>query len=144
MKKLLLGACLCVSASIMAETVSREIVIQQIYQVEQAFNQMLAEKSLTEAFDYYAAEEATLVRGTKVITGKSNIKAYHQTSTMSDVKLTWKPDFVDLSDDYSMAYTFGQYQYSGIDKEGKGVSSTGVFHTVWKRQANGSWKYVYD
>ena len=144
MKKLLLVACLITGMNIMAETISKDQMIQQIYQVEQAFNVMLAEKGQAEAFAFFAADEASLVRGENVITGKLNIKTYYEASTMTDIRLSWKPDFVDLSDDFSMAYSYGKYQYSGINKDGKAISATGIFHTVWKRQADGSWKYVYD
>jgi len=39
---------------------------------------------------------------------------------------------------------YGKYSYSIIDSTGTEISSNGIFHTVWKKQPDGSWKYVWD
>lgn len=36
------------------------------------------------------------------------------------------------------------YTYSVTDSTGETKSSSGIFHTVWKRQADGTWKFVWD
>ena len=43
-----------------------------------------------------------------------------------------------------MAYTYGEYEFTSLDTLGKSKVSKGIFHTVWKRQGDGTWKYVYD
>jgi ketosteroid isomerase-like protein len=43
-----------------------------------------------------------------------------------------------------MAYTYGSYIFTTIDASGNKQESRGKFHTVWKKQADGSWKFVYD
>ncbi|MFC2138829.1 YybH family protein, partial [Bacteroidota bacterium] len=60
------------------------------------------------------------------------------------VKLEWKPDYIDVSTSGDLGYTFGKFTFSAKDTTGKLIESEGIFHTVWKRQEDGSWKYVWD
>jgi len=43
-----------------------------------------------------------------------------------------------------MGYTYGKYIWSSTDPAGKPITFNGIFHTVWKKQPDGSWKYVWD
>ena len=58
--------------------------------------------------------------------------------------LVWKPDYVDVSESGDLAYTYGKYTFTSRDSTGRKVVSKGIFHTVWKRQEDGSWKFVWD
>lgn len=125
------------------KTLTREEVIQQIYDVEQAFNDMLAAEGRAAAFSYFADENGSINRNKTMITGKAAIRAFYEKSTSTST-LVWKPDFVDVSDDFTMAYTWGPYKSAGSRENGEAFENTGLFHTIWKRQADGSWRYVYD
>jgi hypothetical protein len=43
-----------------------------------------------------------------------------------------------------MAYTYGKYVWTVRNGEDTVISKQGVFHTVRKKQKDGSWKYVWD
>jgi ketosteroid isomerase-like protein len=43
-----------------------------------------------------------------------------------------------------MAYTYGKYIWKIKETDSTFVEYKGVFHTVWKRQKDNSWKYVWD
>ena len=88
---------------------------------------------------------AVILRGEeKLIQGKKAIFEYYSSDKFNDVDLSWTPNFIDVSDDGTMAYTYGKY----IWKQKMGVDTfqtiEGIFHTVWKKQKDGSWKYVWD
>lgn len=118
--------------------------IQEIYDVEQAFNELLAKEGRAAAFAHFAAEGGAINRGGKMIIGKAAIEAFYAASTTTNVSLTWVPDKVQMSDDLTMASTWGKYQFTGTSEDGEALKSTGIFHTVWKRQQDGSWRYIYD
>ena len=61
-----------------------------------------------------------------------------------NVQLTWKADFVDVSASGDLGYTYGEYTYTYKDEAGNTLSEKGIFHTVWKRQKNGDWRFVWD
>ena len=114
---------------------------EEIRQAEQDFAQMAKEKGIHDAFIHFAAEDAVLKRG-KLIIGKTAIDKYLENSTSK--KLSWSPDFVDVSSSGDFGYTYGSYVFKYSDSIGNPLEDKGIFHTVWKRQEDGSWKFVWD
>ena len=107
---------------------------------------MAGEEGISKAFMTYAAEDAVLMRNDKLVIGKNNLAMLfeNQASKPKNESLNWKPDFVDVSASGDLAYTYGHFTYSITDSTGTKNESSGVFHTVWKRQTNGSWRFVWD
>ena len=69
------------------------------------------------------------------------------TQFMSDpsMKLTFASDRVGVAQSGEMAYTRGHYAVDTIDPKTKQPKTdTGSYLTVWKKQADGSWKAVED
>lgn len=118
----------------------------EIIQTEKDFAGMASSEGIAEAFLFYAAEEAVLERKDKLIEGRQSSEELFEKSSLNsrDVKLSWKPDFVDVSSSGDLGYTYGKYQYVTVDSLGNQKKSEGIFHTVWRRQDDGSWKYVWD
>jgi len=104
------------------------------------------EEGIPKAFLTFAADDAVLMRNNELISGKQDLSLYfaNQAEAPENEKLSWEPDFVDVSASGDLAYTYGQFTYSYTDSLGSAVESTGVFHTVWKRQSDGSWRFVWD
>ena len=121
------------------ETAKAELV-----QTEKAFEAMAKEKGLSVAFSYYADSSAVLNRGSYVIHGKDSIRLFYQAPRFKGVKLAWKPDFAEVSKSADLGYTYGKYTFTTQDSTGQIASSKGIFHTVWKRQTNGQWRFVWD
>lgn len=122
----------------------RSVWIEEIHQAERAFNEMAAEQGVQAAFLAFAADSAAINRNNRIFKGKAAIREYFEQQTLQNVRLSWEPEFIDVSEDGTMGYTYGPYTFSARDTSGRVLESTGIFHTVWKRQSNGSWKYVYD
>jgi len=136
---LFLTACSSGVNQLRIETAKKEIV-----QTEQAFEAMAKEKGLSEAFSFFADSAATLSRGSYVIHGKDSIRLFYLSSRYNGVKLEWKPDFVDVSSSADLGYTYGKYTFITRDSTRQEIRSKGIFHTVWKKQANGQWRFVWD
>jgi ketosteroid isomerase-like protein len=49
-----------------------------------------------------------------------------------------------VSADGTLGYTWGRYDFTAKGKDGKVDASTGIYLTIWKRQPDGSWKFVFD
>lgn len=125
---------------------SREIWKQEILDVERDFAAMAEKEGIMEAFLHFAAEDAVLMRNDMLIIGRRQLTEHFQSilSQPEDEKLSWEPDFVDVSASGDLGYTYGAYKYSYTDSTGTPVEHKGVFHTVWKRQSDGSWRFVWD
>ena len=118
----------------------------EIVKTEKKFSALAQKEGIPKAFMTYAAEDAVLMRKNSLIIGKiaihENFK--NQSENSNEVSLEWEPDFVDVSKSGDLGYTYGTYTYTVTDSVGKTNTKQGVFHTVWKRQANGEWKFVWD
>lgn len=119
-----------------------EIWKNEIMQAELDFAAMAKEEGMNKAFLAFVADDGVLMRNDRLIKGKDAIKSFMQNSTSKG--LSWKPDFVDVSASGDLGYTFGSYTYTYTDPTGNKVVSKGIFHTVWKRQADNTWKFVWD
>jgi ketosteroid isomerase-like protein len=138
---------LLVSAFIIASCnqPDKEKIKDEIYQAEKAFEKMAAEKSIAEAFYHFADEEAVIKReNDTLIVGKENIRNYYDTESNRSATVNWTPDFIDVADCGTLAYTYGKYLWRIKNQEGLITEHKGVFHTVWKKQEDGGWKYVWD
>ena len=109
-----------------------------------AFDNYAQEAGLKNAFLQYADEFAVIARNNKIIKGKEAIAAYFDQQDFSNIVLTWKPDFVEVASSGDLAYTYGKYYFTRIDSAGHKSTRSGIFHTVWKKQTDGTWKFVYD
>ncbi len=117
---------------------------QEIVDTEAAFAKMVAEKGLSEGFLQYAAETAVIKREEDLFIGKEAIrKMFESRPTGTEIQLEWTPEFVDVAASGDLGYTYGYYTLT-VPGPDTTRQSRGIFHTVWKRQEDGSWKYVWD
>ena len=128
-----------------SETKNAAYVKLQIVKTEKDFEKLVSEKGLSEGFYQFADSNAVIKREhDTLIIGKSNIKGYYLNPKFQNATVTWSPDAVTISDAGDMASTYGKYVWTSKDATGKEQVSKGVFHTVWKKQKDGSWKYIWD
>jgi ketosteroid isomerase-like protein len=124
---------------------NKEEIKKEIFNTEKAFEKLAAEKGVPEAFFHFADENAVIVReNNTLIKGKESIKLYYEKRDTTNVTVNWTPDFIDVSDCGTLGYTYGNYVWKIKNTNGETVEHKGVFHTVWKRQKDNSWKYVWD
>lgn len=106
---------------------------------------MAAEKGVAEAFAFFADSNAVIKRqNDSLIHGKEGIRNYYMNPFYKNAVAKWSPDFVDVSTNGDLAYTYGKYTWEFKDSAMKSNFYSGVFHTVWKKQNDGSWRYVWD
>ena len=118
---------------------------QEIAEAEKNFEKMAAEKGIAEAFYFFADSNAVIKRQhDTLIKGKEAIRIYYSTDAFKTASVQWSPDFIDVAGKGDLGYTFGKYRWQSHDSAGKINEASGVFHTVWKKQKDGSWKYVWD
>ncbi|NTV83918.1 MAG: nuclear transport factor 2 family protein [Bacteroidales bacterium] len=122
----------------------REGLKKEIFNTEKAFEKMAAEKGAAEAFAFFADPEGVINRSDSIIKGKEGIKGYYDKRGQTRASVTWTPDFIDVSDDGTLGYTYGRYVWKVPGDSGRVTEYTGIFHTVWKKQHNGTWRYVWD
>ncbi len=145
MKKTLL--CIAVLVAIPVCMMAREkralaTAKKEITEAEEAFCKLAKDSGLAVAFVAYAADDAVICRDPEAYKGKNAIREYYSKSDPAD-RLIWKPSFADVAKSCDLGYTWGEYDFSGT-RAGKTVTAHGIFHTVWRKQKDGKWKFVVD
>jgi len=92
---------------------------------------------------YYADDATLLLPNAPIIKGISQIKSALQ-GLMQDphFSLTFSGDAAEVSG--NLGYTQGHYTMTMSDQKGNSVEDKGKYLTVWKKQADGTWKAVED
>lgn len=142
MKKLLLLASLAVLLPIRLHAdASVEAYKEQLLAADTAFSAAATKDGVLKAFMAVATQDTKLLseagRGFDAV--KSGFKDFSPTAS-----LTWKPSEAQVSLQGDLGYTWGRYEYSDRTASGKAVVETGTYVTIWRRQADGSWKVVLD
>ena len=108
------------------------------------FSRMAQTRGIGEAFATYAAEDATMMpMAENPAVGRAAIRREFE-GTPAEVTLAWKPFSADVSRSSDLGYTLGTYEYRAPGADGKMATRYGKYCTIWKKQANGDWKWVVD
>lgn len=59
-------------------------------------------------------------------------------------QLIWQPESAQLSEDFSLGYTFGTYTRTTLNKENQEVIERGRYTSIWRRQPDGHYKIELD
>ena len=112
--------------------------------MEDSFCAMAKEKGLNAAFAHFAAPDVAFIdTDPRKLRGPAAVQE-RMGPDEAGVSLTWSASFTDVSDDGTLGYNYGRYEYRRPGKDGREVVRGGWFLTIWKRQADGTWKYVMD
>ena len=137
--KLILIVIICLAAQMIAQGQSP---LQEMVKTEQAFSKMAQEKNTRDAFAAFIADDGLLFRP-----GAVNGKKWMLENPLppSDKKplLAWQPSYAGVATSGDMGFTTGPWEFKNDIKDEK-PSAYGHFVTVWKKQTDGSWKFVVD
>jgi len=102
-------------------------------------------KDVDKSVAFFDDQGSMLVPNAPIATGKKAIaKLTASGFALQGYKLTWHPDKAGVARSGDLGYTSGTYEWSFKDASGKAVSDKGKYLIVWKKQADGSWKVLFD
>jgi ketosteroid isomerase-like protein len=137
----LLMVCACIAPA-GAQNKSQVNDLKSMIETERAFSRMSAEKGIRESFAEFIAEDGILFRPTAVL-GKKWMQEHPLPPSITRPLLSWQPIFAAVSRAGDLGYTTGPWQFKQDIKDAKPVAF-GNFVTVWRKQADGSWKFALD
>lgn len=111
---------------------------QQVRDTERAFARTMAERD-HDAFTRHLAEEAVFFSGNQqVLRGKAAVAAAWKRYFLTPAApFSWEPDHVEVLASGTLALSSGPVR----DPSGR---LTGRFNSVWRREADGRWRVVFD
>lgn len=111
--------------------------------VDAAWEHAYTAKHLKEAVAFCDDGASMLIPNTPIVSGKAAVSKAMADDMAAD-NLTWHANKAGIARSRDLGYTSGVYEMTFKDASGKLKMDTGKFLTLWKRQADGSWKMLYD
>ncbi len=124
---------------------NRDSLRLQLINVDKSWSEHSLQKGYHKSRIDFADNAATdLLEGEMPLHGINEIKEYAASHPDSTFTLIWKPLRCEVAASGELGYTFGGWTMKTKSKTGKDTLLFGDYMTVWKRQPNGSWKYIVD
>jgi ketosteroid isomerase-like protein len=109
----------------------------QVREAESAFAKTMAARDHA-AFASHIADEAVFFGQQSVLRGRAAVAAgWKQFFEGDTAPFSWEPERVEVLDSGALAFSSGPVR----DPEGRQI---GTFNSVWRREADGRWKIVFD
>ena len=102
-------------------------------------------KDAAAAAGFYAAEGAMLAPNRPLLSGKDVLTRFIAKSfTLQDYHISWHSEKAEVARSGDLGYTSGSYEMSFRQPRGKLFFDKGKYLMLWKKQANGTWKVLFD
>jgi ketosteroid isomerase-like protein len=115
-----------------------------LVKIEGEFMKAAADHGSQGYMSYYADDAVEVPNGHAFLQGKAEIAKTMGFLDSSDNHLTWAPMGAGMAASGDLGYTYGTYEFSTKDKDGKPVVNKGKYATIWKQQKDGNWKVALD
>jgi uncharacterized protein (TIGR02246 family) len=94
----------------------------------------------------YLLDDATILAPNQpMLSGKDAIREMMTgIFAMPGFSLKWQPTKAEAARSGDIAYSIGTYEFSFNGPDGAATTDRGKYSTVWKKQADGSWKVSID
>src|SRR2546427_5630986 len=116
--------------------------LKSMVETERAFSRTSEEKGIRESFAQFIADDGILFRPGPVL-GKKWMQEHPLPASTTRQWLSWQPIFAAVSRAGDLGYTSGPWEFKNDIKDAT-PAKFGNFMTVWKKQADGSWKFALD
>lgn len=114
---------------------------QRMMDADRAFSKLSVEKGMKTAFLEYIDSNGVLLRANQFpVVGADAIDFLVQQND-SAYTLEWEPKRGEIAQSGDLGYTYGLYK---LQPKNKDSAVFGTYVSIWKKQADGSWKFVLD
>lgn len=105
-----------------------------------AFSDYSVKHGIQKAFIEFAHDSVVLLKPKRLpIIGKKSLIESYADKSDSGVVLTWKPEKAFMAKSGELGYTYGFWTFISSSD-----TTQGTYLTIWKKDANGNWKYIAD
>ena len=131
MRAIAFAAALLVAGPVLAQTPDAAAIVA----AERAFAADAPALGLTASFNKWSVPDAVMIGGGQVQTVR-DVFPPDVPRPADEARLEWWPNFAGISRSGDLGFTTGGVAING--------QRTGHYFTIWKKQADGSWQWVYD
>ena len=137
--RLILIATLCIFglADALAD-LSDEVRCREI-----GFSKSAEERNL-QAFRAFIDADARFVSNTVLRGADAVAEAWAVFFTADGPTIKWRPAIIEVLENGTLALSRGPYRVAAKDADGNPVENWGTFNSVWRLNADGEWRVVFD
>ncbi len=136
---------LIVFSGCMEKTVDTKTEGEKLMQISREWSKSAATDSVEKTLSYWADDAVVMSPGQAPIKGKTAIRGMiESTSNIPGFKISWEPLSVSVSKNGDMAYMIEQNKIIVNDSLGNPITEYNKAVTVWRKEADGSWKNIVD
>ena len=118
---------------------------EKIMQLSKEWSKVASEGNVEKTVQYWANDAVVISAGQPVYNGKQAIqKMVEESYKMPGFRISWQPQSVEVSESGDMAYLLENSQISFTDSTGHPIMINNKAVSIWRKQADGSWKNVVD
>jgi ketosteroid isomerase-like protein len=112
---------------------------RELLAADRAFSAMSEKVGMKKAFLEYIEDNGVLLRPHHPPLEGADAIDFISAIVDTSFTLTWQPQRADIAASRDLGYTYGIYTLSSAKGEKKGT-----YVSIWKRQADGKWRFVLD
>jgi ketosteroid isomerase-like protein len=114
---------------------------QKMMDADRAFSKMSVEKGVKTAFLEYIDSNGVLLKPNQLPIAGADAIDYLIQINDSSYTMQWEPKGGGIAQSGELGYSYGLY---AIKPSAKDTTLYGTYVSIWKKQADGSWKFVLD
>lgn len=133
------------AAGVLAPATGTEAGRAALRQADVEFSKAVAARDDARFLDFLAEDVSFLPDKAPPANGRQAVRdLWARLFDPAGPTLTWTPVSAAVSRSGEMGYTVGTWVSRSTDPQGKPLESHGKYVTIWRKQADGSWKVVLD
>ncbi|MBT8136208.1 MAG: nuclear transport factor 2 family protein [Gammaproteobacteria bacterium] len=110
---------------------------EQVAAIERGFAATMRERNFA-AFQSYLADDAIFMAGKQPLRGKAAVsEVWARYFEGAAAPFSWQPETVVVQDSGRLALSTGPVY-------GRDGEQAGIFTSIWRRQADGHWRIIFD
>ena len=118
---------------------------EKVMQLSKEWSKVASAGDVTKTLSYWADDAILMSGGQPTLNGKEAIKKMVEESfKIPGFKISWDPQTAVVSESGDMAYLIENSQITLRDSTGKSIVENSKAVSIWRKQADGSWKNVVD
>ena len=118
---------------------------EKLMQLSRDWSKSASTGNIDTTLSFWADDAIVMAPGQPSLKGKKAIREMVEgTSKIPGFKISWDPKMVSVSKSGDMAYMIEETQITMNDSLGKPFTEYNKAVTVWRKEANGTWKNVVD
>ena len=127
------------------QKIDRKTEEDNLMQISREWSKSAAADSVEKTLSYWADDAVVMSPGQAPLKGKKAIREMVESSfKIPGFKISWEPLSVSVSLSGDMAYMLEQNQITLNDSLGRPVTEFNKGVTIWRKEADGSWKNIVD